>query len=93
MKTIPSNKRQLVWAWIAMMMLSLGTMIAGKAGGQFHLGIWWALALLVITGVKARIILARYLNLSEASKDWNGAFTTILVILLLAILGIFLVIQ
>ena len=85
------SKNSLILAWAAMMVLGIGTMITGRVNADVALGPLWAAALMLIAGLKARLILAWFLGLRTASKDWNSAFTTLLVILLVLILAAFLI--
>ncbi len=85
-----TSKKQLILAWAGMMALSTGTMIAGRVNADVSLGPLWAAALMLIAGLKARLILAYFLGLRTASKDWNGVFNTLLFVLLALILAAFL---
>ncbi len=83
------SRKQLLAAWLAMMVLGAGTVIAGRVKAEASLGPFWAAALMVIAGLKARLILAYFLGLRTASRDWNSAFTTMLVIILAMLLLMF----
>ena len=82
------SARQLVRAWLWLVGLTLATMVAGKTLGEANrlasLGIAWATALMLVTGLKARLILWRYLDLAASTPGWRG----LLVAYLLAVLGI-----
>ena len=63
-------------------------MAAGKTVGEANrlapLGLAWAVTLMLVTGLKARLILWRYLDLAASTPGWRG----LLVAYLLAVLGI-----
>jgi heme/copper-type cytochrome/quinol oxidase subunit 4 len=88
-----TTKTELIRSWAILMGLSLATMLAGRVGEDLTLGPLWAMALLGVAGIKARLILARFLNLQQASGDWNSAFTVFLVILQTALLVAFLAVN
>ncbi len=83
------TRKELIYAWFAMMLLTIGTMIAGHVTSSRSLGILWMSALMLITFFKARYILRYYLNLKAATGGWNSAFNAFLIILLLSILALF----
>ena len=83
------TRRELVYAWISMMILTVGTMIAGHVTSTRTLGFIWMSALMLITFLKAKYILRFYLNLKAASGSWNTAFNAFLLILLISILALF----
>ena len=82
------SARQLVHAWLWLIGLTLATMVAGKTVGEANrlapLGLAWAVTLMLVTGLKARLILWRYLDLAASTPGWRG----LLVAYLLAVLGI-----
>jgi Prokaryotic Cytochrome C oxidase subunit IV len=82
------SARTLVRTWLWLVGLTLATMVAGKTLGEANrlasLGIAWAAALMLVTGLKARLILWRYLDLAASTPGWRG----LLVAYLLAVLGI-----
>jgi len=88
-----ATKTELIRSWAILMGLSLATMLAGRIGEDLTLGPLWAMALLGVAGIKARVILAHFLNLRQASSDWNQAFTIVLVILQVSLLISFLVVN
>ncbi len=83
------TRRELIYAWVAMMVLTIGTMLAGHVTSTQSLGVIWMSALMLITFLKARYILRYYLNLKAATGSWNSAFNAFLFILLISILGLF----
>jgi hypothetical protein len=85
---LPSRK-ELITGWVLLMALTIGTMIAGRVTNASTLGFAWLSALLVITYFKARTILNVYLNLQAAPRHWKTGFSAILIVLLLAIAGIY----
>lgn len=82
------STRTLVRAWLALVGLSLVTMVAGKTVGEANrlasLGVAWAALLMLVTGLKARLILWRYLDLAASTPGWRG----FLVAYLVAVLGV-----
>ena len=87
----PPTRRHLVHAWLLLGILSLATMIAGKtlrpSDRLETLGLFWAPVLLLVTGLKARTILWRYLGLERATPGWKGLFVAYLLIVLGLVLG------
>ncbi|WP_038034825.1 cytochrome C oxidase subunit IV family protein [Thermopetrobacter sp. TC1] len=81
--------RQLIMAWVLLMALTVGTMIAGRVTSAASLGLAWTALLMVITWAKARTILMVYLNLRVAPAHWKSGFSATLVFVLLLILGIY----
>jgi len=86
----PSIK-SLLGAWAFMMLLSLGTMAAGKVTGQASLGALFMAALLIITSLKALWILRTYLNLKASTRAWNAAFISFIGLLLAVIYLLYLI--
>jgi len=81
--------RLLTMAWAAMMLLTIGTMIAGRVTSDVTLGVIWMVALSAITWGKSLFILRYFLNLRVAEGSWNKAFSRFLFVLLLIILLLF----
>ena len=69
--------KQLLRAWLILMGLSIGTMIAGKVTNTRHLGLIWLGALLLVTFFKTRIILYDYLELKTAYGNWGRIFLSL----------------
>lgn len=90
MKHTRTNRAGLLRTWAILMGLSLATMLAGRVNENLSLAPLWAMALLGVAGLKARLILGRFLGLRHASSDWNSAFTILLVILQVSLLAAFL---
>lgn len=65
-----SSARRLVLAWIAMAALTLAAIPLGRALSQRPLAPALVIALMVATFLKARILLAHYLELRHA-RPWN----------------------
>jgi hypothetical protein len=86
----PSVK-SLLAAWAFMMLLSLGTMAAGKVTGHTSLGPLLMAGLLLITGLKALWILRTYLNLKASTTAWNAAFISFIAFLLAVIYVLYLI--
>ncbi len=83
------SRRILFMAWALLMVLTIGTMIAGKVTSAASLGLIWTGILLVISWAKARTILQVYLNLRAAPRHWRSGFNGVLVFLLLVIFGLY----
>ncbi len=65
--------RDLVKAWMALIALSLGTVLVASDTVSAHGGMIAGAAVLVLGGLKARVILGRYLGLS-GSRFWTRTF-------------------
>ena len=63
--------RDLVEAWMALVVLSIGTVLIAMASG--HSGALMAAGVLTLAGIKARVILSRYLGLA-GSRFWTRTF-------------------
>jgi hypothetical protein len=85
--------RILVRAWLGLVGLSLITVIAGKTVGEANrlasLGIAWAVLLMLVTGLKARLILWRYLDLATSTPGWRGLLVAYLIVVLGVVLGLY----
>ncbi|AHB48257.1 nitric oxide reductase F protein [Hyphomicrobium nitrativorans NL23] len=79
--------RELVHAWLALLLLSYGTVLIASNGTQGSA--WMAGGVLVLAGLKARVILARYLGLS-ASRFWMRVFDLVIGIFLAAAYALYL---
>lgn len=65
--------RDLVGAWVALVVLSFGTVLLATADVSGSAATFVAAAVLVLAGFKARVILAHYLGLA-GSRFWTRAF-------------------
>lgn len=65
--------RDLVEAWVALVALSLGTVLLATADVSGRGATFVAAGVLVLAGFKARVILTRYLGLA-GSRFWTSAF-------------------
>lgn len=65
--------RGLVEAWVALVALSLGTVLLATVDGSGRGATFVAAGVLVLAGLKARVILTRYLGLA-GSQFWTRAF-------------------
>lgn len=81
------SRATLMSAWLTLMVLTTGTMIAGKVGAGASLGALWSTLLLIIAGFKSGLILWFYLNLRQSTPGWRRGFAVFLGVLLLFILG------
>jgi hypothetical protein len=87
------STRQLVRAWLWLAGLTLVTMVAGKTVGEANrmaqLGTAWAIVLMLVTGLKARLILWRYLDLAASTPGWRGLLVAYLVVVLGVVLSLY----
>jgi hypothetical protein len=65
--------RDLVEAWVALVVLSVGTALLATADTSSRGATVVAAGVLVLAGLKARVILARYLGLAS-TRFWTRAF-------------------
>lgn len=93
MMTHPTTRR-LVMTWIALMGLTLVSMVSARLDMQAQwlaLPLWAALLVLVSTGFKAHQVLMIYLNLRVSTPAWKGAFVGLAIVILGLILSGYLV--
>jgi len=83
------SRRTLFIAWLILMALTIGTMLAGHVTSTRSLGLIWTALLLLISWAKARTILQVYLNLRAAPRGWQSGFNAILIFMLLVLLGLY----
>lgn len=85
------SRRDLLRAWLLLAGLTLATMVAGGTLSEENrletLGLAWAAVLLLVTGLKAWVILARYLNLARATGGWKGFLAAYLIVVLTLVFG------
>lgn len=79
--------RDLVHAWLALLLLSYGTVLIASNGT--HASAWMAGGVLLLAGLKARVILARYLGLS-GSRFWMRVFDLAIGLFLAAAFALYL---
>jgi hypothetical protein len=65
--------RDLVEAWVALVVLSFGTVLLATADVSGSVATFVVAGVLMLAGLKARVILTRYLGLS-GSRFWTRAF-------------------
>jgi membrane protease YdiL (CAAX protease family) len=86
------SRRALLATWVALVVLTLVTAVAGgtllQADPAAPLGLVSAALLLLAAGLKARLILTRYLNLRVAGEGWRFLFTVWVGLVLLVVLVI-----
>lgn len=80
--------RDLVEAWAALVVLSLGTVLIASAGGAERGGALLAVGVLALAGLKARMILSRYLGLA-GSRFWRRAFDLVIGVFLALSLALY----
>jgi hypothetical protein len=66
-------QRSLIEAWAALLALSLGTVLLTRIDASGRDRAFLAAGVLMLAGLKARVILIRYLGLA-GSRFWTGAF-------------------
>jgi len=79
--------RDLIEAWTALIVLSLSTVLLASRGGPA--GPFVALGVLVLAGMKARMILARYLGIC-GSRFWTRTFDLVIGLFLALCFGLYL---
>ncbi len=80
--------RDLVKAWGALLVLSIGTVLIASIGAVGDRGTLAAAAVLALAGVKAHVILTRYLGLS-GSRFWTHTFDLAIGIFLAVAFGLY----
>lgn len=80
-----SANPRLVLTWAVLMGLTFLTGLAG-VGGASRLGVLWLGVLAMVTVVKARLILARYLRLEVAPSFLSGFTTSVVAVV--AVVGL-----
>jgi hypothetical protein len=74
---------------MALMLLSFGTVLIASTGRSALGAGWIAGCVLTLAGLKARIILARYLGLAR-SRFWTRAFDLVIGVFLAVVFGVYL---
>ncbi|PHR62722.1 MAG: hypothetical protein COA47_02230 [Robiginitomaculum sp.] len=85
----PITIRHLFLIWLGLMVLSLGTMIVGKVSTIGPLGPVWVSGLLLVTFIKAVLILDHFLELKQAHGPWAKLFISLIAAILLVLLVIY----
>jgi caa(3)-type oxidase subunit IV len=80
-----TTPRTLLIIWLILMALTIATMIAGKVTNVASLGMMWMAVLMVVTWLKATLILNYFLDLKAATGGWNKGFIAIIVMILLIV--------
>lgn len=81
-------ERDLVKAWGALVVLSIGTVAIALVGASGERGVLAAAAVLALAGIKAHVILTRYLGLS-GSRFWTLTFDLAIGIFLAVAFGLY----
>ena len=81
--------KTLIKIWALLMAATIATMIAGKVTSVTSIGIVWMSVLMVVTMLKAGLILDFYLDLRSAEGGWNKGFLVLLGFILLIIFGLY----
>lgn len=79
--------RDLFHAWFALLALSFATVLLASVGTQGST--WIAGGLLVLAGLKAKVILGRYLGLAD-SRFWTRVFDAVVWLFLAAAFAVYL---
>jgi len=90
-QTEHSTPRTLTLVWLALMCATGLTMISGRVTDISSIGWLWSSTLLIVTWLKARLILSYFLNLKSATRGWNQVFTFLVTVILLAVFGLYVV--
>jgi hypothetical protein len=85
----PSFVRKLAAVWLLLMALTIGTMIAGKVTSSASIGLYGIGGLMLVTFVKAKLILNHYLELKSAYGAWGTFFTSMIALILIILTGIY----
>lgn len=80
--------RDLVTAWGALVAFSIGTVLIAAVGASWDRGALTAAGVLALAGLKARVILARYLGLS-GSRFWTHTFDLVIGVFLALAFGLY----
>ncbi len=81
--------RILFIVWLILMGLSGATMIAGKVTASLSIGSVWMAVLLLVAGLKSRLILRYYLDLKSATSGWSTLFSGLVLFILLTVFAIY----
>ncbi len=85
----PITVRHLFLVWLGLMALSLGTMFVGKVSWVGSLVPVWVSGLLLVTFIKAVLILGHFLELKQAHGPWAKLFISLIAAILLVLLAIY----
>ncbi|HEX2842345.1 cytochrome C oxidase subunit IV family protein [Hyphomicrobium sp.] len=80
--------RDLIEAWGSLVALSIGTVLIASVDASGKRGTLAAAGVLTLAGIKARVILARYLGLS-GSRFWTRTFDLAIGIFLALAFGLY----
>ncbi len=86
----PSPKT-LVSVWIALLLLSAATMVAGRVNLTESIGVFWMLALMCVVWLKAMLIMRYYLDLRSAAGGWGTVFNALTLVIVVIVAGLYLV--
>ncbi len=81
----------LVTVWLVLMLATLATMIAGKVTEISSIGTIWMGVLMVVTWLKARLILLYFLDLKSATGGWSTGFGALVIFILIALFGLYII--
>ncbi len=73
----------LLSVWAVLMLATIATMFSGKVSDITSIGPIWMGLLLIVTYVKATLILGYYLDLKSATGGWNKGFNTLVATILM----------
>ncbi len=81
--------RTLFIIWLALILATAITMMAGKVTQIASIGVVWTAVLMIVTGLKANLILSYFLDLRSATGGWNKAFNALIIIIIIAIFALY----
>lgn len=85
----PLTPRKLALVWLALMGLGVLTMLAGKVTSINSVGTLWMAVLMIVTWVKANLILRYFLDLNAATGGWNKVFNTLISLIIIILFGLY----
>lgn len=75
--------------WLLLLAATSASMVAGKAGDVSSPGLGGTGLLLLVTWIKARLIMSYFLDLKSASHGWNVALNALVITIILVIFGLY----
>ena len=84
-----SPPKTLITVWLALMAAALATMVAGRVTETASPGLVYLGVLMMITWLKAVLVLRYFLDLKAAEKGWFGGFSILTGGILLVVWGVY----
>jgi len=72
------STRTLIVIWACLIAATIMTMVAGKVTEVTSIGLVWVGLLMLVTWVKAILIVSYFLNLKAATGNWQQVFTLLI---------------